>query len=331
MEKRQTFNESQHLPNFLMVGAPKCGTTSLYYYLDQHPKIYMSPAKEPHFFSTVHPDTERIARQMHPHPLTNFIRDIHRYRELFSGATGEKAIGEGSTSYLYYGDLSIANIKRLIPNWQDLKILIIVRNPIEASYSHYLMYRSTGKEPLSLPEAFADEPRRISEGYLTLAHFDRFRYVPQIRRYMENFSRVKVLLFDDLKKNLPILLKDVFRFLAVDSNFIPPVLDKINATGIPRHQWLHNMLFKDNSFKRALRPVIRLLVPKMQRAVLKERIKVKNISKPPMSEDMHKILSEYFREDIVQLQDVIGRDLTHWLNGTSEERNEAQTKCNTIT
>ncbi|RMF57672.1 MAG: hypothetical protein D6748_10680, partial [Calditrichaeota bacterium] len=154
MTHQNTRHSGRPLPNFLLVGAPKCGTTSLYYYLDQHPEIYMSPAKEPHFFSTVHPDEEKIRRQMYPHPLSNFIRDFGKYQELFSGVKEEKAIGEGSTSYLYYGDLSIRNIQKFVPNWKQLKILIVVRNPIEASYSHYLMYHATGKDPLTFEEAF---------------------------------------------------------------------------------------------------------------------------------------------------------------------------------
>ncbi len=317
----------RNLPNFLIVGAPKCGTTALYYYLGQHPEIYMSPAKEPHFFSTTHPDDSQIIRQMYPHPLSNFIRDIHRYRELFAGATTEKAVGEASTSYLYYKDLSITNIKRFLPDWKDVKIIIILRNPIEASYSHYLMYRASGKEPLTFEEAFYAQAKRISEGYLTLAHFDRFRYTPQIRAYQEQFDRVKILFFDDLRDNLPALLQEVFGFLEVERGFLPPRLDRFNATGIPKHQWVHHLLFRDNSFKRFLRPLIRLIVPKMHRATLKEKIKVKNITKPPMSENMQKILRDYFREDIRLLEEVVHRDLNCWLRNRTREGETLQ--CNT--
>ena len=83
------------MPNFLIVGAQKAGTTSLHYYLKQHPQIYMSPRKEPHFFEGMHWDFYRPGRMMLP------VTDLADYQGLFEGVTDEKAIGEASASYLY--------------------------------------------------------------------------------------------------------------------------------------------------------------------------------------------------------------------------------------
>ncbi|RMG35009.1 MAG: hypothetical protein D6732_09990, partial [Methanobacteriota archaeon] len=201
-------------------------------------------------------------------------------------------------------------------------------NPIEASYSHYLMYHATGKDPLTFEEAFNLEAQRITEGYLTLAHFDRFRYYPQICRFQKHFPQVKVLLFDDLKQNLHSFLREVFTFLEVDENFMPSVLERINTTGVPRYQWLHNLLFKENYFKKMIRPLVRLMLPRVQRAVLKEKIKVRNISKPPMSEEMHIKLCEYFRDDVKHLEELLERSLNHWLTPIAKE-GEMALKCNT--
>jgi Sulfotransferase family len=83
------------MPNFFIIGAQKAGTTSLYYYLKQHPQIYMSPRKEPHFFEGMHSDFYRPARATLP------VTDLADYQALFEGVTDEKAIGEASASYLY--------------------------------------------------------------------------------------------------------------------------------------------------------------------------------------------------------------------------------------
>lgn len=319
-----------NLPNFLMVGAPKSGTTSLYYYLDQHPDIFMSPVKEPQFFMVSGWDEETFRRQIYPNPPGNYLRTFKQYQGLFRNADNARVVGEGSTSYLYYHEHAIANIRKFIPDWQALKILIILRNPIEASYSHYLMYRASGREPLTFEEAFYAQSNRISEGYLTLAHFDRFRYTPQIRSYLDHFERVKILLFDDLRDNLPALLREVFDFLEVDREFTPTHLDRINATGIPKHAWLHHLLFRENLLKRVIRPIIRLLIPKMQRASLREKIKVKNIAKPSMSEEMRMALQDYFLEDIRLLEEVINRDLNCWMWNRTRE-GETTRQCNTTT
>src|SRR3712207_6354190 len=121
------------MPNFLIIGAMKSGTTALYYYLEQHPEIYMSPVKEPNFFSSQEQENAADA-----------VTDIGTYQHLFRGVSGEKAIGEASHSYLYEPGAA-AEIRRYLP---EAKLIAILRNPIDRAYSHFLHMVRSGTEPL---------------------------------------------------------------------------------------------------------------------------------------------------------------------------------------
>ena len=121
------------MPNFLIIGAMKSGTTALYYYLEQHPDIYMSPVKEPNFFSSHKQEN-----------AADTVTEFGIYRQLFSGGSGKKAIGEASHSYLYEPGAA-AEIRRYIP---EAKLIAILRNPIERAYSHFLHMVRSGTEPL---------------------------------------------------------------------------------------------------------------------------------------------------------------------------------------
>ena len=140
------------MPNFLIIGANKAGTTSIYSYLKQHPQIYMSPVKEPMFFTLEGKNIDRteVSRQI---TLKTAVNDIEDYQALFQGVSNEKAIGEASTAYLHC-PWCAERIKQYIP---DVKLIAILRDPIERAYSNYLMYVRWGLETLDFPEAVRQE------------------------------------------------------------------------------------------------------------------------------------------------------------------------------
>src|SRR5215203_3559900 len=167
------------MPNFLIIGAMKSGTTALYYYLEQHPEIYMSPVKEPNFFSSQ-------GQQNAVDAVTN----IGAYQHLFKGASDEKAIGEASHSYLYEPGAATA-IRRYIP---EAKLIAILRNPIERAYSHFLHMVRSGTEPLDdftqalqEKEAVGVHKERTFQDYI-----GRGLYYEQLRRYFGTFPREQV-------------------------------------------------------------------------------------------------------------------------------------------
>ncbi|NEO53881.1 MAG: sulfotransferase [Okeania sp. SIO3B5] len=141
------------MPNFLMIGAPKAGTTSLYEYLKQHPQVYLSEIKEPHFFSF-----EGRTQGFNDPSRANFIRKkvtkIEDYKKLFEEVKDEVAIGEASTSYIYIPE-AVERIKKYVP---DVKIIAILRNPADRAFSHYLQHRKNGTEVfLDFADALKEE------------------------------------------------------------------------------------------------------------------------------------------------------------------------------
>ena len=170
-------------PNLFLVGAAKAGTTSLYRELARHPAIYMSPMKEPHFFSRIEPASSWEA--FFPH-----VSDEDEYLALFKGARNEDLLGEGSTSYLW--DTQAAErIKRAVP---EARILIMLRDPVDRAYSHYWNDVREGLEERSFVDALAEEQRSGPGGWgVSSLYIDCGRYADQVARYLERFGSGGVL------------------------------------------------------------------------------------------------------------------------------------------
>ena len=229
------------LPNFLIVGAPKSGTSSLHYYLKQHPEIYMSPVKEPRF----------ITAQFIKFPLKGIrddrlekiiVKSFDEYKKLFSKVKNEKAIGEASIDNLYFYENAIKYIKKYLG---EVRIIIILRNPIDRAFSAYQMFVRNLREPLSFEDALKAEQERKNNNWAFGWHYLSVGfYYKQVKAYLENFSQVKVYLFDDLKTDALGVAKDIFMFLKVNMSFAPDVSHIYNISGIPKNRFIHNFLFR---------------------------------------------------------------------------------------
>ncbi|MFW6230136.1 MAG: sulfotransferase domain-containing protein, partial [Halanaerobium sp.] len=135
------------LPDFLIVGAAKSGTTSLYHYLKAHPSIYMPDIKEPCFFSSYSVPYETFKKNIYPANEKNRVRELDRYKKIFATSEQYKSCGEASTHYLFQFEVSINNIKKIYnEQYKQLKIIIILRNPIKAAYSNFRMWAMHGYE-----------------------------------------------------------------------------------------------------------------------------------------------------------------------------------------
>ncbi len=167
------------LPNFLVIGAAKSGTTALHEYLKQHPQIYMSPQKEPHFFSLEGKKVDfRGPGDKREEQLNNSVTNIEDYRKLFQGVSNEIAIGESSTSYLNNPEAP-ERIRHYIPN---AKLIAILRNPVARAYSSFLHMVQRGYEPLTdFAEALRDEERRIRDNWMGLWHYKQTGFSITIR------------------------------------------------------------------------------------------------------------------------------------------------------
>ncbi len=297
------------LPNFLIIGAQKAGTTSLYHYLEQHPQIYMSPVKEPGFFDFEGEKPNFCGpgdRDLYSHVTT----DIEAYRRLFQEASNEIAIGEATTWYLY-SQKAPERIGHYIPN---AKLIVILRNPVDRAYSSFMHAIRDSREPLTdFAQALQAEEARIEKNWEYLWRYkDMGFYSVQLKRYFEKFDRhqIKVYLYEDLNNNPAELLKNIFQFLGVDRNFIPEVFTRLNISGIRKNKAIDALLDDNNPVKNFLRP----LLPVRVRKRIANHLRTNNFVKPSCSPDIQKELIEVFREDILALQNLIERDLSKWLN-----------------
>lgn len=300
------------LPNFLVIGAAKAGTTSLYRYLQQHPQIYMSPEKELRFFALA--ENEHL--DWSGADVENFLKthtavtDMGAYASYFESVAGEQAVGEASTLYLY-DKKAPARIHHYLP---DAKLVAVLRNPVERAFSHYMMNYMAGAEPLGDFAAALDaEGRRIQEHWMPTFHYaQRGFYYEQLKRYYGLFEadRIRVYLHDDLKANPEALLHDLFRFLGVAEDVALDTTSRHNVTpGVPNKNALHTLMSTSNVFNRTLR----WLLPAGLRKKIRSGLTKVNSTKPAMSEACRVRLEETFHQDIERLQELLQRDLSHWL------------------
>ena len=222
-------NENLVLPNFIIIGAARSGTTTLYNWLQAHPDVYLpvSARPEPHFFLK----------------SLEYKKGISYYSDhYFSAWKGQKAIGEKSTSYLYRATIVAPRLKEILP---DVKLIALLRNPVDRAYSSYWFTVNEGLETLTFEEALDRENERLENPKLLFwdevrpfAYIDRGHYLPQIKTFLEYFPRRSIFigLFDELIENPSKLFREILRFLELDENFTPISFDDIRneaASGKP--------------------------------------------------------------------------------------------------
>lgn len=295
-------------PNFIIIGAAKAGTTALHHYLNQHPQIYMSPVKETKFFVF----ENRAVDYRGPGDLEAnrwVITNLTDYAEQFAGVTDELAIGESSPLYLY-DPLTPQSIYHHIPH---VKLIAILRNPVDRAYSSFLHLVQEGRETvLDFSKALQQEDSRIANNWALLWHYQKAGlYFEQLKRYFAQFNsqQIRVYLYEDLSNHPISLLKNIFSFLEVDATFIPDVKQRHNVSLVPKNRTLHAWITGQGRLKRMLERSL----PEGWSTPLLQSVKQKNLGKPRLSPELRKQLIQNFQNDIIQLQDLIDRDLSHWL------------------
>ncbi|MDQ3821894.1 MAG: sulfotransferase [Actinomycetota bacterium] len=274
-------------PNLFVVGAARAGTTSLLRYLGEHPDVFMTRFKEPHFFSRHRPS------------LAPYVHDEAAYLRLFASARTPFR-GEASTSYLW-AEPAAARIERASP---EAKILISVRDPVERSHSFYWHRVRRGLERRSFAAAVADELERGFPHERPSCGW-HIRCAADLRRYLDVFgTNVRVIVFEELIRDVARELAGVFDFLGVDptvSRQIEP--ERHNAFAVPRSRLAADLLGSDRT-----RRVARALVPYRARWSF-ERTLIARRRKPSMDAETDRILTEYFASEVRELQGVLGRPL----------------------
>jgi hypothetical protein len=301
------------MPNFLVIGAAKCGTDSLCNYLNQHPEVYVSQDREPNFFvAEGRPEIpyrgpgDRAALES----LNMWVHTLEQYQKLFAGVSTEKAIGEGTAWYIYFEDAPL-RIKKHVP---DVKLVAVLRNPIDRAYSAYTMLVRDGRETIEdFDKALDAESVRVIQGWEPIWYYtDMGFYTKQLQRYYAQFDaeQIRVILYDDFNAKPALVLRELFRFLGVDECIEPDMSVRTNVSYVPRNFMMHRLVAGQSSAKSLLKAVL----PRQVRQSVKQRIVQRNLVRPkPMAPDVRDRLRSVFRDEILELQSVLGRDLSNWL------------------
>ena len=297
----------QKKPNFIIIGAMKAATTSLYTYLKQHPDVFMTAIKEPMFFNNFQNNNKFKVLGRKTKKITTF----EQYYPLFDAVKNEKAIGEASPAYISNEDCP-SLIQQYLPN---TKIIAVLRQPVARAYSNFLHARRADREPIAdFETAFNKEAERKTENWSPLYHYkDKGYYAEQLERYYTLFQEenIKILLFEDLVNNPIKTTQELFKFLNIDKSFIPETSKKANVSGTPKgiFGWIIMKLRYYN------------LIPNIQFSNYLPGFIIQFIfnsaykKASPLSQELKKKLTHtFYKEDILKLEKLIGKDLQHWLS-----------------
>ena len=284
-------------PNLFIVGAPRCGTTTLWSYLKEHPEIFMSREKELYFF-----DSDLWGRP-------EWAPTLEQYLAHFSSAGDrQRVMGEATPSYLR-SKRAPTEIKSFSP---EARIIIMLRNPLDVMYSLHAQALRYGTEPIGSFELAleADKKRedRKSVGYWTFTDFP-----DQVKRYLNLFGRerVHIVIFDDLKKDLGSVFQGTLHFLAV-SPFMAPISGARNANLDTRIVGLQRILAQPPWTCK----IISRVLPKRLRIDIAHALSGWNLverPRPPMQDEVKKRLQGEFQPKVQELSILLERDLTGWL------------------
>jgi hypothetical protein len=298
------------MPNFLMIGAAKAGTSSLYAYLRQHPQIFLSEVRECEFFA-LEGCVPHFTGPGDAVAYRRYLTSLDRYQALFTRATGCRAIGECSDLYLYSADAA----RRIHAYLPDAKLIVLLRNPVDRAYSHFRQFVRDGREPLgSFEAALEAEGSRMAAGWHPHWYLKaRGRYFAQLSAYVDVFprERLAIYLYEDFVANPLQVVQGLFKFLDVEPAFVPDMSVRYNISGTPRSQLLHKVLAGPSALKDFFKPVL----PVKARHRLRAKLMNRNLRPEAarMAPTTRRTLVELFREDVTNLQGLVRRDLSAWM------------------
>ena len=284
--------------DFFIVGAPKAGTTSLYHYLSAHPQVEMSRQKETDYFS------DKAIHEQGMYYAKNRVDTLDKYESLF--VQKESVVyGEASVSYLFYENVA-EDIKKYNPN---AKIIIMLRNPIERAFSHYLMDYRLGLISDSFENVLAKKSKHKNAHLFYQQYIEVSKYAKQIQRYLDFFKKENILFIDyeDFKKNVSKTVDQVYNFLNISTEFVADINTKHNTFIMPKNKiirLIYSFVF--------LRKILTFLFP----AYLVKNIRVllfKSDKKPELLKETRSLLKRIFNDDIKNLEEVLSKDYSKWI------------------
>jgi hypothetical protein len=272
-------------PTFILGGAPKAGTTSVYHYLGQHPQVCMSARKETSVF-------------IDDKGLEWLSENYYRHYD------GEPAVGEASAGTLGAPEVT----ERVYEALPEVQLIFVLRDPVDRLYSHFTFLQ--GEQAIDPDRSFSGFIRSKTEWRNTL--IDLGRYHRHLTRFGEYFDRdqILVLLFEDLKTDAGEFMAEVYRFIGVDPSFRPD-FDVQNQTREPRFPGAHRALTRAwTSVRKYVDVYAANYTRPLRRAV--KRLVTKEADRLPMTEGDKRYLQDIYREPSRKVEAWLDRDLSHW-------------------
>lgn len=299
------------LPTFVIVGAAKAGTTTLFYALKRHPEVFVPEVKEPNFFSYDPDGLVRPGSGPGDRHATHWTTSSADYRRLFAGRRPGQATGEASVSYLY-SPVAAERIRAASP---QAKIIALLREPSERAWSQYLHMVRDGRETLSFAEALAGEEARIAQGWEFGWHYRSMGlYADAVERLYRHFpgDRVRLYRFDDLMQDPAATLADVLAFLGLRDDVALDPGARHNRSGEVRSKLLARVFNRPSRLRSALRDAL----PSGFAHAMMEAVRRLNMKegKPAMPASVRAELRRFYRHDIERVQRRSGLDLSRWLD-----------------
>jgi hypothetical protein len=282
------------LPNFLLIGAMKAGTTSLYHYLQGHPQVFVPPYKAPEFF---------VAE-------SNWRRGVDWYRRQFAGARADAiAVGEASNSYAKYPQFDGVP-ERIAAHIPDVRLIYVVRDPVARIRSHYQTRLAEGTETLPIEEAVFQNP----------TYLDYSRYGLQIARYLDYFPRQQMLVItaEDLRHNRRATMRNVYEFLGVDATILPGELErefyqtKDRAVRSPIPLWLRKSLKKHLPWMKRFKELENNLLGKIKRLRRQANHDQEAAATCLVSDALRERIVEQLRDDVLCLRNYMTANFDGW-------------------
>jgi Sulfotransferase family len=300
------------VPNFLVVGAARSGTTGLVEGLRSHPRVFVTEPKEPHYFA-LHGQAPQFAGPGDAHTINRVaVTDLDRYLALYPAQPHHYlALGDGSVSTLYYHERALPEVLATNP---DMRLVVLLREPIARAYSSHQYMRARGFEPYEdFLRAVDDEPRRIADKYHHLWHYTAMsRYADAIEALQKAVpaERLGIWFHDDLERDYEGTVRQVLRFLDV-----PPAegeaegVPRVNISGKPRFEPVQKALWWATRHD-----VLRRGVKRVTTYRFRERIRRLSLRKGGVPPEAVERLRPVFADDLARLRDVLpGDEQPAWL------------------
>lgn len=297
------------IPNFLIIGFPKAGTTSVYNHLRSHPDIFMPNNTELRYFNNAQvmkhlggPGDEQIP--------TKICKNQNEYSSYFKDWNGENAIGECTTNYIFYKE-GLASIKSKLRD--DVKLIVLLREPVSRAFSHYQYFIRREKEKLSFEDAIKEENKRKANGWNDgWFYLDNSLYSSKISNLLDLKLNFRAFLFEDFIKDPQNFLKMIYKYLNVDDQFTPENLDlTFNKGGVYKKKTLINWMLSPSKFRSSVKSILpnaltQELRIRRDKFISKQTVPLKIDQKTELE------LRSFFNNDVKRLSQMLDLDFTAW-------------------